>query len=240
MAYTVVEFKAGETIFRQGEPGTLMFLLQGGEVEVLQELGRTEAQIAVLQRSDFFGEMSLLEDEPRSHTLRALTDSKLVRIDRRTFSHMLSRNPDIAVRMVRKLSARLASTEDMVMRAYDSLEAASRGSTERVVAGHARLVALTFDLELVLPKQHEVTIGRLDPAHDIHPDVDLTPIDPQISTSRRHARIFRRADVFFVQEEKTTNGTLVNEKRISAERSIEIRHDDEITFGAVRMRFLVE
>jgi len=240
VAYTVVEFKAGETIFRQGERGTLMFLLQGGEVEVLQELGGSATQIAVLQRSDFFGEMSLLEGEPRSHTLRALTDSKLVQIDRRTFSHMLSRNPDIAVRMVRKLSARLASTEDMVIRAYDAIEAAKSGTTERVVGGHARLVAMNFDFETELPTHHEVTIGRFDPANNIHPDVDLTPIDPQISTSRRHAKIFRRANAFYVQEEKTTNGTLVNEKRISAERAIEIRHDDEITFGAVRMRFLVD
>ena len=45
MAYTVVEFKAGETIFRQGEPGTLMFLLQGGQVEVIQELMSESAEV---------------------------------------------------------------------------------------------------------------------------------------------------------------------------------------------------
>jgi hypothetical protein len=240
MAATVVEFKAGDTIFREGDAGTLMYLLKDGEVEVLQLLGGVESQVAVLQRTDFFGEMSLLEEEPRSHTLRALSDCKVVQIDRQTFSQMLSRNPDIAVRMVRKLSARLATTEDMVIRAFNSLHAAHRGSTERVVAGHARLLGLTVDFEGVLPKQHEVTIGRLDPANHILPDIDLTPIDPQISTSRRHAKIFRRANVFFVQEEQTTNGTLVNEKRISTERPLEIRNHDEITFGAVRMRFVVE
>ena len=243
MSYTVVEFKAGETIFRQGETGSLMYLVQGGEVEVLQVLGGAETQVAVLQRGDFFGEMSILESEPRTHSVRALADAKLVQIDRRTLKNMLSRNPDIAVRMVKKLSARLATTEDMVMRAYASLEAQARGATERMVTGDARLAALGpgfTDFEAPLPHKHEVLVGRLDPANDIFPEIDLTAIDPQISTSRRHARILRRASVFYIQEEKTTNGTLVNEKRISAERPIEIRHGDEITFGAVRMRFIVE
>jgi CRP-like cAMP-binding protein len=240
MSYTVVEFEAGETIFRQGDPGSIMYLVQKGEVEVLQELGGTETQVATLGRSDFFGEMSMLENAERTHTLRALCASKLVQIDRSAFSQMLHRNPDIAVRMVKKLSARLATTEDMVIRAYNSLEAAHKGVTERIVAGNARLIGLASDFEVVLPKQPEVTVGRLDPANNIHPDVDLTPIDPQISTSRRHAKIFRRADVFFIQEEQTTNGTLVHDQRISAERPIELRHDDLITFGAVRMRFVVE
>ncbi len=241
MSYTVVEFKSEETVFCQGEPGRIMYLVQGGEVEVLQVLGGAETQVAVLQRGDFFGEMSLLEHEPRTHSVRALTDAKLVQIDQRALHHMLLRNPDIAVRMVQKLSARLATTEDMVMRAFNSLEAEQKGTTERVVKGDARLLAVgADDFEAQLPQNHEVTVGRVDPVNKIHPDVDLTPIDPQISTSRRHARIFRRGTVFYIQEEQTTNGTLVNEKRISAERPIEIRHGDDITFGAVRMRFVVD
>lgn len=243
MSYNVVEFEAGETIFCQGEPGSLMYLVQGGEVEVLQELGGNETQIAVLGRSDFFGEMSLLEREPRSHSVRALSNAKLVQIDRRDLHKMLLRNPDIAVRMVRKLSSRLATTEDMVIRAFDSLAAAARRTTEKVVEVGARLVALNpsfAGFDVVLPEKQEVTVGRVDPVNKILPDVDLTPIDPQISTSRRHAKIFRRADALYIQEEKSTNGTLVNEKRISSERPLEVRHGDELTFGAVRMLLVVE
>lgn len=243
MSYSVVEFKAGETIFRQGESGTLMYLVQGGEVEVLQEHSGTETQIAVLKRSDFFGEMSLLEEAPRTHTVRALSDSKLVQIDRHDLQQMLSRNPDIAVRMVRKLSGRLATTEDMVMRAYNSLGAQTQAGTGRVAAVKARLIALNpqfVGTEMALPDQQEITIGRLDPVNNIHPEIDLTHIDPQISTSRRHARVLRHGHVFHLQEERTTNGTQVNEKRLVAGRPLEIRHGDEIAFGAVRMRLVVE
>ncbi len=187
--------------------------------------------------------MSLLEEAPRTHSVRALSDAKLVQIDRHDLQQMLRRNPDIAVRMVRKLSARLASTEDMVVRAYASLDAQAKGSSERLSEASARLVALNPQFEgtdLALPEKKEITIGRVDPVNKIHPDVDLTPIDPQISTSRRHARIFRQGRIFHIQEERTTNGTQVNEQRIPSERPLEIRHGDEVTFGAVRMQFLVE
>jgi hypothetical protein len=243
MSYSVVEFKAGETIFRQGDVGSLMYLVQGGEVEVLHEHGGSETQVAVLSRSDFFGEMSLLEAEPRTHSVRALSDAKLIQIDRSALHHMLRRNPDIAVRMVRKLSARLANTEDMVLRAFDSLRSEKDPTTGRIGAVRARLVALNpkfAGAEIPLPQKQEILIGRLDPVNNIRPDIDLTGIDPQISTSRRHATIFRRGDSFFICEGKTTNGTQVNENRIAPDRTLEIRNGDEITFGAVRMRLIVE
>lgn len=244
MSYSVVEFKSGETVFQQGEAGTLMYLVQKGELAVLQEHSGTETQIAVFKRSDFFGEMSLLEKAPRTHTVRALSDTKLVEIDRGAFSQMLKRNPDIAVRIVRKLSGRLASTEDMIVRAFDSLVSNNTDAvSDQAIVVKARLVTLNpqfAGLEFSLPDKPEVTIGRLDPVNNIHPDVDLTNIDPQISTSRRHAKIFCNGGTFQVQEEATTNGTQVNELRISAERGLEIRHGDEISFGAVRMRLVVE
>ncbi|MCP4657127.1 MAG: cyclic nucleotide-binding domain-containing protein [bacterium] len=240
MPLHIVEFKAGETIFKKGEPGTLMYLLQEGEVEVVQEFAGVETQLAVLKRKDFFGEMSILDKEPRSHLVRALSDAKLVEIRRADFQILLRRNPDIAVRMVHKLSNRLAATEDMVMRAHAGAATISEGASAMVIAGNARLVSLTYGIDMALPDRPEVKIGRFDPVHNIRPDIDLTPIDPQLSTSRKHALILRRADFFSIQEEQATNGTLVNGQRISAERPLEIRTGDEITFGAVQTRFTVE
>ncbi len=240
MPLPIVEFKAGETIFRKGDPGTRMYLLQEGEVEVIQEFAGVETQLAVLKRKDFFGEMSILEKEPRSHLVRALSDAKLVEIGRADFQVLLRRSPDVAIRMVGKLSSRLAATEDMVMRAYAGAATISEGAAAMVIAGNAKLVSLTYGIDMPLPDRPEVKIGRADPVNDIRPDVDLSAIDPQLSTSRKHALILRRADFFSIQEEHATNGTLVNGQRISAERPLEIRDGDEITFGAVRTRFAVE
>lgn len=239
MTYSVVEYQPNEFIFKQGDPGDLMYLVQAGEVEVLQDLGGHENQVAVLERGDFFGEMAVLEEEPRTHSVRALSDAKLIKIDRAGFQKMLVRNAEIAVRMIRKLSLRLLSAEDMLMRVWTGADSAAAEAPVRV-RGLAKLAAVTDGTELALPDQAKVSIGRVDPINQIHPDVDLTGIDTQLTTSRRHARILRGADGFFIQEERATNGTFVNGQRISAERPLEIRSGDDIMFGAVRMRFLVD
>ena len=239
MTYSVVEYEPDEFIFKQGDPGDLMYLVQDGEVEVLQDLGGHENQIAVLERGDFFGEMAVLEEEPRTHSVRALSTTKLIKIDRTGFQSMLTRNAEIAVRMIRKLGLRLMSAEDMLVRAWTA-EGASTVETPARVGGRARLVFPTDGTELVLPGQIEVKIGRVDPINQIHPDVDLTKIDAQLTTSRRHARILRGSEGYLIQEERATNGTFVNGQRISAERPLEIRSGDDIMFGAVRMRFLVD
>jgi len=238
MSYSVIDLPAKEIVFQQGEPGRLMYLVQEGEVEILQDLGGHERQIAVLERGDFFGEMAVLEREVRSHSVRTLTPAKLVEIDRAGFQHMLQRNSEIAVRMVRKLSGRLTQSQDMVLRAY-----AGRAAIEeapKTVAGRARLVAVESGTEFPLPDRPQLTIGRKDPANDIYPDVDLSGIDPQLTTSRRHALLLRRGEGFYIQEERATNGTYVNGQRISAEGPLEIRSGDEIAFGAVPTRFVVD
>ncbi len=239
MTYSVVEYEPNEFIFRQGDPGDLMYLVQDGEVEVLQDLGGYENQVAVLERGDFFGEMAVLEEEPRTHSVRALKTSKLIKIDRAGFQSMLTRNAEIAVRMIRKLSLRLLSTEDMLVRAWAGAEGTEVEAADSI-QGRAVLVALADGVELPLPDQSEVKIGRLDPINQILPDIDLTKIDAQLTTSRRHARILRGREGFFIQEERATNGTFVNGQRISAARPIEIRPGDEIMFGAVRTRFRVD
>ncbi len=241
MSYTVIEVEPQETVFKQGDSGKLMYLVKEGEVEILQEIGNYEKQVAVLERGDFFGEMAVLEKESRTHSVRALTHTKLVEISSAGFAHMLKRNAEIAVRMIRKLSKRLAHAEDMVLRAHAGRVAVEEeDATAVIVARHARLLALGNDLELELPDQPEVSVGRLDPVNSIYPDIDLTAIDNQLTTSRRHARLRRRGSGFFIQEEQATNGTYVNGQRISSARPLEIRAGDDIMFGAVPMRFLLD
>ena len=240
MSYSVVEFKANEMVFKQGETGEHMFLVQEGEVEVLQEVGNYQKQVAILERGDFFGEMAVLEAEPRSHSIRTLSDAKLVSIDRSGFKSMLTRNAEIAVRMIRKLGKRLVHSEDMLLRAYAGQTVDEGDTAPDLAPGNARMLYLAEGVEFPLPAQAEVKIGRLDPINHVHPDLDLTTIDKQLTTSRRHARLLRRADGFYIQEEQATNGTFVNGQRISVERPLEIRPGDDIQFGAVHMRFLLD
>ena len=107
----LVEVEQGDYIFREGDLGTEMYVIHQGRVEILKRVEGGETQLAVFEQGDFFGELSLLDEEPRSASVRALEDSTLVRISSATFIQMLTETPDIRVRMMRKLSARMRATD---------------------------------------------------------------------------------------------------------------------------------
>src|SRR5688572_14064782 len=83
------EHAAGSYLFREGDLGTEMFILQEGQVEILKAVAGVDEQLAVLEKGDFFGEMSLLEDLPRTASARAVTECKVIRINGATFDQML-------------------------------------------------------------------------------------------------------------------------------------------------------
>lgn len=235
---------AEEFVFREGELGTEMFIVHEGRIEILKELQGELRQLAVLEKGDFFGEMSLLEDLPRTASARALTACSLLRINGATFDQMLRANPEIAVRMMRKLSRRLRETDQLLKQALGSsaVSAAPEMPTpEEAVAAAAapqRLLHVKSGMEFFLVQSSETTIGRADPVTGINPDVDLTPVDSQRSISRRHAKLYRRSAKFFVAEEiGTMNGTFVNGTRIETGVPVEIKDGDEVRFGVVETVF---
>ncbi len=94
----------GETIIRQGEPGDSCFIIRSGQATVLVAAPEGEQAVSTLGPGQVFGEMSLMTGVERTATVRALTDMEIIRIGKDDFAHILSANPDIAV----KISAILA------------------------------------------------------------------------------------------------------------------------------------
>lgn len=240
----IAQVKTNDFIFREGDLGTVMYIIQSGRVEILKrQANDEERQLAVLGQGDFFGEMSILENLPRTASARALETCKLVEINGSTFDHMLRKNPEIAVRMMRKLSRRLRETDAMLRNVLGSEESQAPvmptpeppPKTER---GAEKLVHESSGLELFLTVGEETSVGRRDPVTGIHPDIDLTPIDSQRSISRRHSTIFRRGDKFYVREEiGTMNGTFINEERVQTGVPAEFKDGDEVRFGLVKTVF---
>jgi hypothetical protein len=113
--YTAVP--AGQTLFREGDKGAEMYILESGNVEIL----RGDAVLATLEPGDFFGEMAILEDQPRFATARAKTDLRVLKIERAAFADLLRANVEIAVRIMRKLAARQRRTEQRVQEALAEL-----------------------------------------------------------------------------------------------------------------------
>ncbi len=240
----IAKLPAGASIFDEGEVGTEMFVIQAGTVEVFKKVKDTEKLIATLDKGDFFGEMSILEEVPRTALARAKTDVELVRINQSTFDEMLRNNPEIAVRMLRKLSRRLRETTALLEQTVGSAPALDESSDifAKVEDRHEiyRLIVDTTSEEFYLNREGETTVGRIDPVTGIRPHVDLTNLDTQRSVSRRHAKILHSEGEFKVIEEiGTMNGTFVNGRRISTGTPMGIKDGDRLRFGLVDLTFRV-
>ena len=103
----IVRFKKGDRVFSAGDPGTEMYIVQSGSVEVFRDTGGTRVSLALMEKGDFFGEMALIESLPHSVSAEAAQDCELLEINSTLFDKMIKGNIEIAVRMLRKLSIRL-------------------------------------------------------------------------------------------------------------------------------------
>jgi CRP-like cAMP-binding protein len=99
----------GKFVFNQGEPGDSMYLVVEGEFGVVRD-GR---EIARMGPKDYFGEMSILDDEPRSASVVAKSDSLLLRIPRHEFLDIVANHPAAALAIIRTLSQRLRLSMEM-------------------------------------------------------------------------------------------------------------------------------
>jgi CRP-like cAMP-binding protein len=242
----LVSAKAGDFIFREHDAGADMFIIRSGRVELLKEYAGQERQIALLEVGDFFGEMSLLEDQPRELSARAVGGVELLRIDASTFDRIVQEAPEIPVRMLRKLARRLRDYQDHDSRAA-AIAMGPLAPKPAVPQPAPAAAPATKAARLVDPVSHkafaldgltEATIGRIDRATGFTPDIDVTPLDAERTLSRRHAKIVSRDGEFFVREEMgTRNGTFVNGVRVQTGVDVKLSNGDRLRFGLVETVF---
>jgi len=108
------EFPRGTVLFREGDPGEEMYVVQAGRVDITMRAGPVEKLLASLGQGEFFGEMSILNQKPRSATATVGEDARLLVIDPRTFDTMIRANAEIAVRMIKKLADRLQEADAQI------------------------------------------------------------------------------------------------------------------------------
>jgi CRP/FNR family cyclic AMP-dependent transcriptional regulator len=111
--------RKGEVLFRAGDPGEEVFLIRAGSIVVSSPVqGRVEQVLAHLGPGDFFGEISLFDEEPRSATIQAATDVLLLSMSRESLLQFIDSNPRAAAallyQVVRVLSSRLRASTELV------------------------------------------------------------------------------------------------------------------------------
>lgn len=116
MAQRVLKYSNGERIIEMGKVEQRMYIILEGMVEIWLSDGKNKISVAELQRGDFFGEISLFNNTPRSANATAIDDVRLAYIDNlQQLKAFLLKNPNFASKMVHILAKRLAQTDDILI-----------------------------------------------------------------------------------------------------------------------------
>jgi cAMP-dependent protein kinase regulator len=101
----LIQLAAGDILFSQGDPGDVLYVVASGEIAVL-----APREIARLSEGEFFGEIALLTDRPRTATVRATVDTQILAIDRALLGDLVAGSPEVLKVLLRFLRERLVAT----------------------------------------------------------------------------------------------------------------------------------
>ena len=121
-SFKQMEVKSGEMLYRAGDPGDALFIIVDGIVRVFLPQGKRSLEIACLGPGDWFGEMALLREEPRTTNVEAQTGLTLLRLSRDDFRQLIKKHPSLGVSLAGLLAAKLSSANEIIGRAGLTLE----------------------------------------------------------------------------------------------------------------------
>lgn len=102
-------------IFKEGDPGRDMYVILDGDVEIRKKTGKNSYKTLIsLTKGDFFGEMAIIENKPRTATAVAKSQTTLIRLDTEAFYSMVENSSDFAVKMIKTLSGRLRKADLLI------------------------------------------------------------------------------------------------------------------------------
>ena len=224
-------FEQGEVLFRQGDPSDVAIQILSGRAEVLRHAGDDAIVLGTVQAGEFVGEMGVLEDRPRSATVRAAAPLEAELIERQAFLDRVIAEPELARKLLVRMSARLRDVEDMLTRIYTHgsedaardrpaapvpVPAAAAASRIVLAAGTKRLRAVIGGDPIAIDRL-PFTVGRRPEEGQAAPLVapDLAIPEPApYRLSRAHFSLLAEGGEVVVRDLGSTLGTIVNNRSI--------------------------
>jgi CRP/FNR family transcriptional regulator, cyclic AMP receptor protein len=218
-------FERDDILFRQGDPSDFAILIRSGSADVLRYVGDEAIVLGTVQAGEFVGEMGLLENRPRSATVRAAAAVEAELIPRQAFLDRVSDEPELARKLLVRMSVRLRDVEDLLTRLY------TRGSEDtgrQVVEAPRSAPAITLraadpgarsfiGAEPIAITRLPFTLGR-QPNEDEAPPMitaDLAIPEPgPYRLSRAHFSLIASNGEVVVRDLASTLGTIVNDRPI--------------------------
>lgn len=258
-----IDVAAGTALFKQGQSGGSMYIVDSGQIDLIQKTVAGDVVTATLGPGECFGEAALLEEGKHADTALANGPARLLRINPAVFADMLGHNPQIGVCLIRMLVAnqhRIRQRLDEVLIALSKsapvaqepaahaapppAPAVEERETEQPIAaarppGIALRVTSIDQVLLLDPQRDDFLVGRPDPASGTQPEIDLGPYNDAGTLSRRHAKILHKENVYFLCEETaTTNGTFINGQRLKTGAAVPLKPGDKLRFGSIEVEVI--
>ncbi len=109
-----LKFSPGDQIFLQGDTGSEMYVVASGQIRIFLSTRDQSITLAILKKGDFFGEMALLENLPRSAGAEALVETELIALETNDFKFLIQQHPEIALKILARFSNRLRAADQLI------------------------------------------------------------------------------------------------------------------------------
>jgi CRP-like cAMP-binding protein len=222
---TLSRYKAGEVIVQENEIGETAYVIAQGQVEVTKELDGQNVHLAYLGAGETFGEMSMIDEKPRSATVTAVTETLVSEIRRDDFFNSFQTDPKVAVELLKVLFERLREADAMILQLQKVKPQDAGGPKETAAVIPAR-GQLTVTLEGVTPRAtaalpvtpFQITrfpfrIGRQSPDALAYNDLML-PDSVPLQISRHHLSFIADEGRVGVVDRGSTLGSWVDDQQL--------------------------
>ena len=107
-------YRDGEVIIQQGDTGECFYVVQSGRVEVIQTSEHGQQHLAYLESGESFGEMAIFEKVVRSATIKAVGETRVLKVDKKTLFRRIQEDPLLAVGLLKSMSHRIRDLSDQL------------------------------------------------------------------------------------------------------------------------------
>jgi CRP-like cAMP-binding protein len=209
-------FKEGAVIIQEGTAGSLAYLILSGSVEVSKRKGEEKFVLSRLVKGSIFGEMSLVDEKPRSATITALEDTEVRIISREAFEAMLEKNPRGVIPLLKQVFQRVRYLNQMVSAfcgqvSSGTLDLSTKPIQLKAVTEEAERAMQSNQIDIAkIPYQ----IGRVTRESVFGTnDLNLQDTEPY-RISRCHCLVTIVDNEYFLVDTVSSRGTTVDDNRI--------------------------
>jgi CRP-like cAMP-binding protein len=231
---TLSRYEAGEVIVHENDCGETAYVIEHGQVEVSKALDGQQVHLAYLGAGETFGEMSMIDEKPRSASVTAVTETVVSEIRREDFFTSLQTDPKVGLTLLKVLFERLREAQGMILQLQKADPQQALGPKEPLAAVPAG-GQLTLTLEGVTPRaaaalpvmpfpitHFPFRIGRQSPDPLVYNDLML-PDSVPLQISRHHLALIAREGRVGVVDRGSTLGSWVDGQQLGGPSGLRLQ-----------------